>query len=85
MSLSLIKFSGKQFCVILLIRILYSYLAVKVLDGLWYSGSGGYDIEFSLNKEIISIILFITLIYFYLRMKIESILKKTLLNVLVVV
>lgn len=84
MSLSLIKFSGKQFCVILLIRILYSYLAVKVLDGLWYSGSGGYYIEFSLNKEIISIILFITLIYFYLRMKIESILKKTLLNVLVI-
>lgn len=49
----------------LLIKILYDYLSVNILDGLWYQGYGSYAINYNPIKEIIGLLvmLIVSLIY----------------------
>lgn len=69
------------FCWIL-IKILYVYLTVNILGGLWYQGYGSYGIDFNLQKEIIAIFCFIAMCVFYSRYNYESDLSTTLVHTL---
>lgn len=66
----------------ILIKILYVYLTVNILEGLWYQGYGSYGIEFNLRKEIIGLFCFIILCIFYSRFGNESNLSTTLVHTL---
>lgn len=74
--------SIRQFLVLLIIRCLYCALTVIVLDGLWYSGSGGYHIYFNISKEVLALLVFIVQIYIYLSICIEGNFKKNFMNAL---
>lgn len=57
LSFKTIDYKGLLVCVIA--RFLYTYLTVTILDGLWYSGSGGYGIDYVFSKDLIEYCFFI--------------------------
>ena len=64
MTIKKIKTENNSLLFLLLIRIIYVITTVTILDGLWYYG-GGYDIEFSLIKEVFGLLVFTILGFFF--------------------
>lgn len=62
-----IKRRTSRFFILVLIKILYDYLTVNILDNLWYTGFGSYGINFNWNKEFISFSVFIIFTVFLVR------------------
>lgn len=49
------------FVSLLLLRYLYLYLVISILENAWYTGTGGYGIEFSPNKEVASVAVYLAI------------------------
>lgn len=71
---------AKQFVLLLLIRIGYSVISYKTLDGLWYSGTGGYDIQFSALKEVLGLLLYLINVVLLLKCQPSEYYNRVLIN-----
>lgn len=53
---------------LLLLRYLYIFLVVNMLEDAWYSGTGGYGISFNLEKELVSVTVYFGIVLVFARL-----------------
>ena len=66
------------FVSLLLIKYLYVFLTVNILEPYWVPGAGSYRIDFAPSKEIIASIVFIAITLIYVLRQGKSIFQDTL-------
>ncbi len=66
------------------LKYLYIYSTNLVLSKIWYPGTGGYDIDFDINKELIGSVVFILVAIVYLSRKQEETIMSLFLHFLFV-
>lgn len=69
---------------LLLIRDLYIFLTVDILERYWYPGTDSYGIDFDISKEIIASIVFIAISLIYVHREGKSTFQDALLHVIMV-
>lgn len=66
------------------IKILYVFLTVYLLDGLWYTGYGSYGIDFVLLKELLGTVVFLFMALFFTSMQSKGTFIDSLMTMLFV-
>ncbi len=84
MRLQIHRYAWKQVFCFLLIRILYSYVTVNTLDGLFYPGAGSYHIAYQVRKDVVSMIVFTLVILFYSLRPVGNDFKSVVLHLLLI-
>ena len=62
----------RRMITLLVIKYLYIFLAVTILNGQWYVGHGSYDVAFVLWKELLALPVFLLVCAAYTQMKIKD-------------
>lgn len=57
---------------LLAVRGCYLYLAIGILENLWYKGTGGYSIAFNFEKEVLAIVTFVMICLVFARVYSEE-------------
>lgn len=68
--------------ILLIIRYLYLYLTVSMLEGVWYRGYGSYGIQFSIEREMLAGIVFLGMAFLYILRMQEGSFKGILIHIL---
>ena len=82
MTLSLKKTNYRALITLLIIRGLYTFLAVKILSGRWYLGFGSYGVAYNWQKDIIALAFLFVELIFANSISSSGAFNKTLLNML---
>ena len=72
----------QKLCELFIIKYLYTLVSYIILHDMWYQGSGGYHIDFSIWKELVASAVFLVICRFYLKLTFKNTFVRNLMHVL---